>query len=221
MNLNQELKTFEWLEPWTAASNSAQLEAELARELNAQHPLFNLKSNAVAEDTNTKDVLFYLPDNSAAPLAVVSLTHAGVRETSAEFPATVFYYSLADFVKERMTIDYLNLHPSSDALPDAARFDHAATTPRTNDDNINNNSGGGALTSSALTETAEPSHVTARRSSMVYAAVMSLVLTIIVCLVAGLAADKYFGTSYGVVVGIVIGAIVGFYQFMRLMNRAQ
>jgi len=61
---------------------------------------------------------------------------------------------------------------------------------------------------------------TARKSGLIYGAVMSLVFSVLSCLLAGWLLDKYFETSpYLVVAGILLGAVAGFYQFIRTMSR--
>lgn len=61
---------------------------------------------------------------------------------------------------------------------------------------------------------------TARKSGLIYGAVMSLVFSVLSCLLVGWLLDEYFETSpYLVVVGILLGAVAGFYQFIRLMSR--
>jgi ATP synthase protein I len=60
----------------------------------------------------------------------------------------------------------------------------------------------------------------ARKSGLVYAAVLSFVLSTVTMLGLGWALDRWLGTSpWLVVVGIVLGAGVGFYQFIRLLSR--
>jgi ATP synthase protein I len=60
----------------------------------------------------------------------------------------------------------------------------------------------------------------ARKSGLVYAAVLSFVLSTVTMLGLGWVLDRWLGTSpWLVVTGIVLGAGVGFYQFVRLLSR--
>lgn len=94
------LNNLEWLEPWY--QDFSGLETELGREASARHPLFGVKAIAVARGDGD-DVLFYLPDYSS-PLAMVHLTWQ--KESTAEFPHTVFYSSPEDFVENCMKPDH-------------------------------------------------------------------------------------------------------------------
>ena len=96
----EELNNLEWLEPWH--QDSSGLESELVREASVRHPLFGVKAIAVARG-DWDDVLFYLPDYSS-PLAVVHLTWQ--KEPTPEFPFTLFYSSIEDFVENRMKPDH-------------------------------------------------------------------------------------------------------------------
>jgi ATP synthase protein I len=60
----------------------------------------------------------------------------------------------------------------------------------------------------------------ARKSGMVYAAVLSLLFSVLTMLFVGWALDAWLKTSPWMLVGgIVLGSIVGFYQFIRLLSR--
>jgi hypothetical protein len=60
---------------------------------------------AVGRRRDADDVLFYLPDGPA-PLAVVHLTWTGRRERKPEFPWTMLYHSVAEFVEQCMLPDH-------------------------------------------------------------------------------------------------------------------
>ena len=94
------LHKLEWLEPWY--EDFTGLESELGNEVSAAHPLFGVKAIAVARGEGD-DVLFHLPDHSP-PLAVVHLTWS--KESTPDFPYTVFYSSLEDFVEQRLKPDH-------------------------------------------------------------------------------------------------------------------
>jgi hypothetical protein len=97
--LTPELGEVEWLDPWQPAAPG--LERELAREVGRGHALAGRRAVAVARRIDNDDVLFYLPDGPT-PLAVVHLTWTGRRERKPEWPYTVLYHSVADFVERRM-----------------------------------------------------------------------------------------------------------------------
>jgi len=96
-----EVQNIVWLEPWAATSPG--LEAELKREVGKRHPLFGREAVAVGRRFDCDDVLFYLP-NSSPPLAVVHLTWR--REVSTEFPWTIFYRCVQDWVERCMKPDH-------------------------------------------------------------------------------------------------------------------
>lgn len=192
MNTHEQIKNLQWLEPWTSFAGAG-LEAELKREVGSEHPLYEQEAVCVGRRADNDDVLFYLP-NAVVPLAVVSLNREA-NINSAELPATNFYYSIEDFINERMKPDYI----------DFTRGSFEAVSENT----------------TVQSTVKEDLGDTARRSGIAYAAVLALVMSVVVCLVAGLMADRYFETSYGVIIGILIGAIVGFYQFIRMMNRVK
>lgn len=98
-----ELKEIIWLEPWQPTSPG--LEVELKREAGETHPLFGHEAVAVGRRFDCDDVIFYLPNN-VFPLAVVHLTWSGKIEESAEFPWTVLYSSVEDWVERCMKVDH-------------------------------------------------------------------------------------------------------------------
>ena len=60
----------------------------------------------------------------------------------------------------------------------------------------------------------------ARKSGLVYAAVLSIVFSVASLLGVGWVLDRWLGTSpWLAVTGIVLGAVVGFYQFIRLISK--
>ena len=60
-----------------------------------------------------------------------------------------------------------------------------------------------------------------RKSGIVYGAVFSLAVSIIAFLLVGWLLDRWLKMSpWLLVAGIVVGTVVGFYQFVRMMSRA-
>ena len=98
-----ELDDVEWLDPWRPTPRG--LETELAREVGPGHVLAGRRAVAVARRTDNDDVLFHLPDGPAL-LAVVHLTWTCQRERKPEWPHTVLYHSVAEFVERCMRQDH-------------------------------------------------------------------------------------------------------------------
>lgn len=63
----------------------------------------------------------------------------------------------------------------------------------------------------------------AQRSGLGYAAVFALVASILACLLAGWLLDRWLVTTspWLTVGGIILGAVAGFFQFIKIMSRAQ
>jgi hypothetical protein len=102
---NFDMQEIEWLEPWFARTEGDGLEAELKREVCCfTHPLYARTVKAVGSRVDNDDVLYFLPDHEF-PFAVVHLT--GKKEISPDWPWTVFYTSLADWVENCMKPDHL------------------------------------------------------------------------------------------------------------------
>jgi hypothetical protein len=97
----EDIKAVQFLDPWQ--STEPGLESELAREVSTQHPLSGKRAVAVARRHDNDDVLFFLPDGPQ-PLAVVHLTWR--REQSSEWPWTVFFSSLQDWLERCMRRDH-------------------------------------------------------------------------------------------------------------------
>lgn len=98
------LTNLQWLEPWEPASPG--LEAELQKEVGPSHQLFERQAISVGRRVDCDDVLFFLP-GFPSPLAVVHLTWSGKREENPEWPQTIFYSSLNDWVETCMESDHL------------------------------------------------------------------------------------------------------------------
>jgi hypothetical protein len=83
-------------EPWSAVDDSAKLDAELAREIPRDHPLFGKKVRAIARSGACDDVLFAGDEE----VYVVHLTWR--QETDPRWPTTTRYRSLAQFAEQCM-----------------------------------------------------------------------------------------------------------------------
>lgn len=93
------ISNFEKLElllPWEKCSPG--LERELKKEVSPEHILFRVKAVSVARRIDNDDVLFYLPDYEK-PFAVVHLIWSGKQDIHSDFPWTVFFSSLADWIE--------------------------------------------------------------------------------------------------------------------------
>jgi hypothetical protein len=97
---------FVFLEPWVSVSDEANyLELELRKELSSQHPLFGLKTRAIARRIDCDDALFEVESN-AIPLALVHLTRSGKQENGPEWPHTRLFENIEGFIKSCMTPDH-------------------------------------------------------------------------------------------------------------------
>jgi hypothetical protein len=101
---SSRLDDIEWLEPWIGVEDRAResTERELTRELAAGHVLFGRKARAVGRRQDQDDVLFAL--DGPRQFAVVHLTYA--RETRPEFPHTLVFESIQEFVEGCMLPDH-------------------------------------------------------------------------------------------------------------------
>jgi hypothetical protein len=98
-----------WRTPWHAIApdRGARVEAELHREMDTGHVLFGRSVQAIGCRQDCDDVLFYLGESEPG-FAVVHLTYQ--RETSPEWPSTVLFATLAEWVEQCL-------------IPDAEDFD--------------------------------------------------------------------------------------------------
>ena len=103
IDLPTEIKEVEWLEPWEYFVDGASAPAELEREMPSGHVLYGRKAVCIARRYDCDDVLFRLPDGPA-PYAVVHLTYR--RENNPEWPWTVLFSSLEEWVEKCMKRDH-------------------------------------------------------------------------------------------------------------------
>jgi len=101
-------------EPWSQVSQFANnLEQELKRELSTNHPLHGCNATAVAQRTDSDDVLFQL-ENSPHKYAVVHLTWSGQTEPDARWPDTRFFKSIQEWSDQCMKPDHLEFVGNGD-----------------------------------------------------------------------------------------------------------
>ncbi|MDT7687592.1 MAG: putative F0F1-ATPase subunit Ca2+/Mg2+ transporter [Acidobacteriota bacterium] len=60
---------------------------------------------------------------------------------------------------------------------------------------------------------------TTRRSSVAYAAGLTIFFAVLTFMGVGWLLDRWLGTSWLMVAGIVLGAVVGFYEFIRIISQ--
>jgi hypothetical protein len=98
----------EFKEPWIAVGEFASnLARELEHEVTENHPLWNKKARALAQRTDSDDVLFALEHEESTPrYAVVHLTWSGEPELDPRWPDTQCYNSLEEWVRDRMMPDH-------------------------------------------------------------------------------------------------------------------
>ena len=58
-----------------------------------------------------------------------------------------------------------------------------------------------------------------RRSSMAYAAGLTIFFSVLSFMGVGWALDRWLGTSWIMITGIVLGAAVGLYELVRIISR--
>ena len=58
-----------------------------------------------------------------------------------------------------------------------------------------------------------------RRSSVAYAAGLTIFFSVLSFMGLGWLLDNWLGTSWIMVTGIVLGAVVGFYEFIRIISK--
>ena len=99
-----EFEGLEWLEPWTPVPDRdrEEMERELTRELRPGHVLFGRNARAIGQREDQDDVVFVV--DGPKQFAVVHLTYA--RETHPDWPHTLVFESLEEFVEGCMLPDH-------------------------------------------------------------------------------------------------------------------
>ncbi len=98
----------EFKEPWVVVGKFASnLVVELEREIVRNHPLFGRKVQAIAQRTDSDDVLFAVEcDAGPVQYAVVHLTWSGEPELDTRWPDTKTYESFEEWSRDRMMPDH-------------------------------------------------------------------------------------------------------------------
>ena len=92
--------------PWVRVGQHADiLDQELEKEVCPEHPLYGSRARAVAQRTDSDDVLFQL-ENSRYKYAVAHLTWSGQTEPNASWPATQCFDSLEEWIISCMKPDH-------------------------------------------------------------------------------------------------------------------
>ena len=99
------MENIEWLEPWAEIQTDRRkpFEAQLKREVQPGHLLYQVEVNAVAQRFDCDDVLFALVNHVHA-LAVVHLTYS-TSQASSQWPRTQFFDNIQDWVENCMKPD--------------------------------------------------------------------------------------------------------------------
>lgn len=100
--------TMEFKEPWIAVGDfAANLVHELQCEVTENHPLWNKRVRAIAQRTDSDDVLFAVEHEDGMPqYAVVHLTWSGEPARDPRWPSTECYSSLEEWMRDRMMPDH-------------------------------------------------------------------------------------------------------------------
>lgn len=65
----------------------------------------------------------------------------------------------------------------------------------------------------------ESEQETTRKSSMAYAAGLTIFFSVLTFMGVGWALDRWLGTRWLMVTGILLGSAVGFYEFIRIISK--
>jgi len=94
------------MEPWIATGHYADnLVKELEREVTQGHVLWNVKSRAIAQRSDSDDVLFEI-ESEQGKYAVVHLTWSGEPEQDSRWPETRIFATIEVWTEECMKTDH-------------------------------------------------------------------------------------------------------------------
>ncbi len=108
LNMNaKDFSDFPWIDPWVPISANGRdaYNHELQMEVSLDHPLYGIRSKAIARTCHADDILFELKDHPIAQYAVVHLTFRGRPEQGPQWPSVVLYRDLEHWVTQRMLRD--------------------------------------------------------------------------------------------------------------------
>lgn len=98
--------SIDFMEPWVKVGQFADnLVKELQREVVNGHPLWGKDVRAIAQRTDSDDVLFQLEGDEAS-FAVVHLTWSGEPENDTQYPDVRLFTSLDHWMREGMLPDH-------------------------------------------------------------------------------------------------------------------
>lgn len=104
----------EYLEPWIATGQYADnLVKELEREVTQGHALWKVKARAIAQRSDSDDVLFEI-ESEQGRYAVVHLTWSGEPEPDSRWPDTRIFATIDLWVDECMKTDHAEFIGSRD-----------------------------------------------------------------------------------------------------------
>ncbi len=96
----------EYLEPWIATGQYADnLVKELEREVTEGHALWKVKMRAIAQRSDSDDVLFEI-ESEQGKYAVVHLTWSGEPEPDSRWPDTRIFATIVSWANECMKTDH-------------------------------------------------------------------------------------------------------------------
>jgi len=99
-------KEIEYLEPWIATGQFADnLVKELEREATEGHALWKIKTRAIAQRSDSDDVLFEI-ESDQGKYAVVHLTWSGEPEPDSRWPDTRIFATVESWADECMKTDH-------------------------------------------------------------------------------------------------------------------
>lgn len=114
------LSSVQWLEPWYPVDiRSEFFELELYKEVAACHALYGKKVKAVARRCDRDDFLFEL-EGCPYKYALVHLTWN--KETTPQYPHTVLYRDIEEWIHQRMEKDYQEYMPYEDYMKNILPF---------------------------------------------------------------------------------------------------
>ena len=95
-------KNINWLEPWDELFvKPSSFEKELNSEIGKKHILYQKKVTAIGRRYDCDDILFQVQDSEFS-FAVVHLTYSKAKERDSDYPRTILYKDLNDWINRCM-----------------------------------------------------------------------------------------------------------------------